>query len=748
MEDKLDSSGMTSTSTTGHKSQQNCWRRRTRLEKLLIVVVVCLFLIVVVLVVIAAIYTGIATSSQPSVCLTNQCIKSAARILESTDHSVDPCSDFFEFACGQWNREHPIPDERTKYDVFTLLNDGLQDRLKSLLETPASSQDIPVIRNTKFLYQSCVNLTAMAEREDDSFRAIVTTLGGWPVISQRWDDSDFDLATLLGRLRAWYGYTPLVTMYVSVDEKNSVAHRIVLNQQAQLPMTHRDYYLKGRDDNLLQVYRRYAMKVVTSFGADESQAERDVEDIIDFEIDLANITIPMDERRKRRESQYNKYRISELSTNLTDTIDWLRFVTMVFSEVGIDIADAEEVIVLYPDYVYELGRLLQKTSPRTLQNYVVWWVLTTTNYELVSQKFQNLRKDFNKAIMGTDQDPVRWRSCVNFVNLNMGVAVGRMYVEEYFSKDARENALNMVAHVRQSFSEILQELTWLEDGTKKVAQEKVDAIREKIGYPDFILNNTALEEVYAGIHCWPDSFFTNIINISRASVQINLLMLRRPYDRDRWDSTPVTPNAFYHPSKNIIMFPAGILQPPFYHKNNPMYLNFGGIATIIGHEITHGFDDQGRLFDKDGNVKLWWSEVDVEKFIERAQCFIDQYSNYTVPEVNMNINGRQTLGENIADNGGLKQAYRAYKRWVEEHGEEALLPGINYTQTQLFFLNFAHSWCGSSRPELQLRWMRSFPHSPRHIRVIGTLSNLPEFAAAYHCPAGSPMNPVDKCRVW
>jgi membrane metallo-endopeptidase-like protein 1 len=537
-------------------------------------------------------------------------------------------------------------------------------------------------------------------------------------------------------------------MYVGVDEKNSLSNLIQIDQPNQFPMESRDYYLKGKDDKILTIYKTFAKNVVKTLGATEQQADEQFNDVINFEIELANITMPLDQRRANREAQYNRVKVKELSTNFTSAIDWVRFIQTVFADVNISIEADHDLNIRAPDYVRKLGELIEKTSKRTLQNYGVWWCLTTTLYELLSQKFQVLRKDFNKALKGTNQEMARWRYCVNFINQNLGVSVGRLYVERYFRSESKDNALDMVYKVHRAFIDILQEVTWLGEQTKKVAQAKADAIREKIGYPDFILNDTALEKEYAGVRGTPDNFFVNVISITRAALLENLRQLHLPIDRDRWSTPPVTVNAYYHPSKNIIMFPAGILQPPFYHKDNPMYLNFGGIATIIGHEITHGFDDQGRLFDIDGNVNLWWSEDDVRNFLQKAECFVEQYGNYTVKEVRQNINGRQTLGENIADNGGIKQSYRAYTQWVNENGQEPLLPGINLNQDQLFFLNFAQSWCGSTRPELLVRWIRSFQHSPRRERVMGTLSNSVEFAAAYRCPPGSPMNPVKKCRIW
>jgi membrane metallo-endopeptidase-like protein 1 len=309
--------------------------------------------------------------------------------------------------------------------------------------------------------------------------------------------------------------------------------------------------------------------------------------------------------------------------------------------------------------------------------------------------------------------------------------------------------MDMIENIRSSFTELLEEVPWMDDATKRVAREKADAIEERIGYPDYIMNDTALNLDYEGVRIDPTKYFENALANQNAAARRNLKNLRQPVDKARWTASPAIVNAFYSPSKNQITFPAGILQPPFYHSNNLKYLQFSGIAIAVAHEITHGFDDEGRLYNKDGNLKQWWPDSVIARFKEKAQCIIDQYNNYTVAEVGLNLNGRQTQGENIADNGGLKQAFRAYQRWIERTKTvEPLLPGLPLSHEQFFFLNFAQIWCGTNRPESYLQLVLSGRHSPGRFRVIGPLSNSIDFAKAYNCPLGSNMNPVKKCSVW
>lgn len=727
------------------------WKRRTSLEKALFLFLFLLFAVAVITLAVAAAVMCLSGAFSPAddsqtsnLCLTPDCIKTAARMLESIDNSIDPCEDFFEYACGTWNRLNAIPDDTPNYSTFRKLDDQLQATLKDLLEKPLKSDDIVAIKYAKNLYQSCLDTSIIEERQDVPLQALLQDLKGWPVLEPNWTSKGFDLADLLGKLKL-YNHIVLINHWVSSDDKQSEVNIVQLDQ-GQLGMPSREYFLKGRSDKTLLTYESFAVNVAKTMGAEEDVAKKDIADMIDFEIELANITIPED-RRRDTEAMYHRFTLNELYENLTDQIDWFKYLTTMYSSVNITIDEKENVVVYSPQYMKDLGQLIQKTVKRTLANYIIWHMIMNRINNL-SQKYLDLRREFNKAMLGTEQERARWRGCVNYVNSNLGMAVGRMFVQEHFEERAKSSAIAMIRSIQESFRELLQEVTWMADETKKVAQEKADAIREKIAYPDYIVNDTALNKDYEGINSDPKRYFENVLNILHVTVTNNLKQLRLPVDRNRWATAPAIVNAFYIATKNVIIFPAGILHPPFYHENYPMSLNFGGIGMVIGHEITHGFDDKGRQFDKNGNLKLWWSPKDVEEFKNKAQCIVDQYSNYTIEEVGLNINGRQTQGENIADNGGLKQAFRAYRKWVEKHGPDPDLPGLNLTHDQLFFLNFAQIWCGTSRPESYVQALRASKHSPGKIRVIGSVSNSIDFAKAFDCSPGSKMNPINKCNVW
>ncbi|XP_023931148.1 neprilysin-4-like [Lingula anatina] len=361
----------------------------------------------------------------------------------------------------------------------------------------------------------------------------------------------------------------------------------------------------------------------------------------------------------------------------------------------------------------KLGDILQETPPRTIANYLVWRVLKNLVIAL-PKEFQQLQEKFKYAVDGTTRMYSRWYRCVTLVNDNMGLAVGRLFVEKYFDEESKTEALDMIHKIRNAFvNNVKESVSWMDEKTKEVATEKAATMLEKIGYPPYVLNNKELNANYEQLTISADNYFENMLACFRHTAIHDLKQLSLTPNRTRWeDINIVMVNAAYSPNKNQILFSAGMLQPPFYSKYYPRSMNFGGIGMVIGHEITHGLDDQGRLYDKNGNLREWWDETTSERFKEKARCFIEQYGNYTVEDVNMKINGKLTQGENIADNGGLKQAFQAYRNWVSKRGqEEERLPGLNMSHNQIFFLSFAHMLCGHQRPKSTVDQIRTDTHT-------------------------------------
>ncbi|XP_026669876.1 neprilysin-4-like isoform X3 [Ceratina calcarata] len=670
---------------------------------------------------------------------------------EYMDRSADPCEDFYQFACGNWAKHNPIPKDKAAYDTFEMIRESLDSVLKELLEDPIPRDSGPNTNDAtvkaKYLFRSCMNYEILEQRMERPLIQLLDELGGWPVLRPDWDPEKFDWLLLVAQLRL-YNNDILISEWVAPDIKNSdqyvIQERIQLQfDQTSLGLPTRDYFLQPSNTIYLKAYKNYLIKIATLLGASLQNATLDADELIEFETKLAKITSSPDERRNVSEL-YQRMSIGELRT-LVPQINWHRYLTIVLARP----TNLSEPVVVYAlQYVQDLVNLLSKTRPRTIANYLLWRFVRHRVNNL-DDRFQEAKQKFYYILFGREQAPSRWKNCVAQVNSNMGMAVGSMFVKKYFDEKSKNDTLSMTREIQKSFRELLNQTTWIDDETKELATEKVNAMLLRIGYPDFILQPELLNERYKDVVIRPDKYFENTLNILQHLTRVEQDRLGSPVNKTLWNTAPAVVNAYYSRSKNRIMFPAGILQPPFYHRYFPRSLNFGGIGVVIGHEITHGFDDKGRLFDKDGNLHRWWKDGAIYGFHERAQCLIDQYSRYTVSEVGMQIDGINTQGENIADNGGIKQAFRAYQRWLRANGDvDEALPGLNATGKQLFFLNFAQVWCGSMRPEATRNKLKTAVHSPGKFRVIGTLSNSEDFAEVFHCPLGAPMNPVDKCSVW
>ncbi|RUS91043.1 hypothetical protein EGW08_001171 [Elysia chlorotica] len=685
-----------------------------------------------------------------NICLTPGCVNAASRLVTTMDSSVEPCNNFYDFACGNWNKKNTIPDDQPSYNTFSKLGDEIQVILKSYIEKDVDlTKDSNSTAKAKHLYRSCMNETQIDSEGLTPIHEMLADLGGWPILegTAAKPRTQADVLDLLIKLNL-IDQNVLIWQTVSADDKDSSVNIIQLDQ-SNLGMPVREYFLDEVAAARRTVYQKYMHDVAVMLGADAETAQRDVEEMMLFEIELAKITIPSSERRDNEE-MYNKMTVGKLQ-ELVPEFDWLVCLQRLFGHVGIEITDQEPLVVYAPSYLAGLGKLYQSTDNRVIVNYLLWRLMMNWVNNLPSQ-YRNIKNEYIKNIFGSQADPPRWAECVSFVNMKMGNALGRLFVEEHFDESSKDTALEMIHNIRDSFYELLDEATWMDEPTRIVAKEKADAISEKIGYDDSILVDNELNKEYEEVEYYPDRYVDNIITFLKHTASSKLKNLRTPVDRTKWSTstTPAVVNAFYSPTKNQIMFPAGILQPPFYSKHFPKYLNYGGIGMVIGHEITHGFDDRGRQYDKDGNLVKWWDDVVIHRFKERAQCIIDQYSNYTVPEIDMPVNGLQTQGENIADNGGIKEAYRAYRKYTQrQHTQEKRLPGLlQFSGDQLFFINFAQVWCGVMRPQASINRIMTGVHSPGRFRVIGTLQNMPEFSEAFQCPAGSYMNRKERCSVW
>uniref|UniRef100_A0A3B3CPN2 Membrane metallo-endopeptidase-like 1 n=1 Tax=Oryzias melastigma TaxID=30732 RepID=A0A3B3CPN2_ORYME len=637
------------------------------------------------------------------------------------DKSVEPCDNFYRYACGGWLERHVIPETSSRHSVFDILRDKLEIVLKGVLEM-TSEADRDAIKKAKVLYSSCMN-----EKET------------------------WSLESTLAILTAHFHKKVILDMYVWTDDRDSQRHIIYIDQPG-LGMPSRDYYFN--DGNYKKAYLQFMVSIAKitrddrNLTQDEDRVWEEMMQVLELETDIANATSPAEERQDVT-VLYNKMTMSELqSTFSLNGFNWTKFIHGVLSSVSIDIQREEEVVVYSAPYLQKLDEVLSRHSVRTMQNYLIWQLIIDRVSSL-SRRFKDARARYRKTLYGTTVEDAWWRECVRYVQSSMENAVGALYVRETFAGESKQMVSNLISKIQQAYVETLEELNWMDDASKEKAREKAMAMKEHIGYPDHILeeDNQKLDQEYLNFS--EENYFENILENLKSEAHKSLKKLREPVDPDLWIIGAAVVNAFYSPNRNQIVFPAGILQPPFFSKHQHQALNFGGIGMVIGHEITHGFDDNGRNFDKDGNMLNWWSNYSAEHFKEQSQCMVQQYGNFNWKLAGgQNVSGISTLGENIADNGGVRQAYKAYLKWMEMEGEEPRLPGLDMDHKQLFFLNFAQVWCGAYRPEYASQSIKTDSHSPLEYRVLGSLQNFEAFSEAFQCQKGSQMNPELKCRVW
>ncbi|NXX62665.1 NEP protein, partial [Scopus umbretta] len=695
-----------------------------------------------------------------SLCLDLSCI-TAARILENMDTTAEPCNDFYQYACGGWLKRNVIPETSSRYSNFDILRDELEVVLKDVLDTPRSN-DITAVQKAKTLYRSCINETTIDSRGGGPLITLLPHVSDWPVATANWDSSygtTWTAETAIAQLNSKYGKKVLINFFVGTDDKNSTAHIIHIDQPG-LGLPSRDYYeCTGAYEEACSAYVDFMISVAKlilqerNITFNESKISEEMKRVMDLEKEIANATTKSEDRNDPL-LLYNKMTLAQLQKNFSLEIDhkvfsWSKFINDIMSTVQINVENTEHVIVYDPEYLIRLKSILNKYTPRDLQNYMIWrFIMDLVNS--LSRNYKDTRNAFRKALYGTTSETAVWRRCANYVNGNMENAVGRLYVEEAFAGESKHVVEEMIADIRDVFIKTLDELTWMDAETKKKAEQKAIAIRERIGYPDEIVtDDNKLNSEYQELNYKEEEYFENIIQNLVFTQKKRLKKLREKVDKEEWISGAAVVNAFYSASRNQIVFPAGILQPPFFSASQPKSLNYGGIGMVIGHEITHGFDDNGRNFNENGDLVDWWTEESARNFKELSQCIVYQYGNFSWDLAGgQHLSGINTLGENIADNGGIRQAYKAYENFVKKHGKEKLLPGLEMNHKQLFFLNFAQVWCGTYRPEYAVNSIKTDVHSPGKFRVIGSLQNSPEFSEAFSCTKTNYMDPPKKCRVW
>jgi len=649
----------------------------------------------------------------------------ASDVLSAMDRDADPCHDFYRYACGHWIETTEMPSDQSRWArSFSVINERNREVVRDLLEAAAKNPGAGGNQQRiGHFYASCMDEAAV---ENAGAKPLEPLFGEIAKV-----EDAVSAMRVAGKLQH-RSVNVLMGLFPIPDFKSPDDMLLIL-AQGGLGMPDRDYYVSEdpKKKELLAAYERHVARNFELLGETSEAAAAKAAAVVAFETELAEVARPRAEMRNINRL-YNKIDRSGL-VELTPELAWKAFFE------GLGHPDIVEINVATPEFFERLETLVHETEIGVLRDYLRWHTVRSFADVLSSDFVDADFAFYGRELSGQQEISPRWKRCVGFTENALGEAVGELYVAERFAGSSKDVAVQMIQDIETAFAGALPQLAWMDETTQKRALEKMEAVGNKIGYPDEWRD-------YSSLEFQPENFFANFMAARQFEADRQLSKVGGPVDPDEWGMTPQMVNAYYNPLLNEIAFPAGILQPPFFHRDYPAAMNYGGIGAVVGHELSHGFDDQGRKFDPDGRLREWWEPEAAERFERQAQCVREQYDSYEI-EPGINVQGELTLGENIADLGGLKQSYRAYKLWEKRHGEpEPAVEGL--TNDQLFFVAYGQVWCALVTPEVARLRVTTDPHSPPEFRVKGPVSHNPVFRRAFGCEPGTPMAPEKMCEVW
>jgi putative endopeptidase len=667
---------------------------------------------------VAALVLSLAAVSAP---LYSQTLASGID-LKAIDKTSNPCVDFYQYACGSWVKSNPVPPDQSRWGRFNELAERNRQVLRSILEKAADQKGTRTAVDQKIgdYYASCTDQEGIEKKGTAPIQPELERIAKM--------DGKEALAAEVVRLHS-QGTPALFGFSSGQDAKNS-SEVIAQLMQGGLSLPDRDYYLKT-DPTSTETRTKFLAHVQNMFqllGHDAQQAASEAKAVLNIETALAKSSLDRVALRNPK-ARYHRLPTSELSS-LAPLFDWRTYMK------GLDVS-VPTLNIAVPDFLKGVNDAIATSGLDDLKAYLSWHVLHEAA-PLLSSKFVNENfQFFEKTLRGAKELQPLWKRCVSLVDRQLGEAVGQKYVQLTFGAEGKQRTLQMVGEIETQMAKDIESLPWMSSATKQQALEKLHGVANKIGYPEHWRD-------YSNVKIVRGDLVGNDRRADAFEVRRRLAKIGQPVDKLEWGMTPPTVNAYYSPPMNNINFPAGILQPPFYFKGGDEAANYGAIGAVVGHELTHGFDDQGRQYDGMGNLRDWWTAEDAKNFQERTDCLVNEYGNF-VAVGDVKLNGKLTLGENAADNGGIRLAYMALMDSLAKHA----LPKIaDYTPQQRFFLAFAQVWCQNQTDESARLQALTDPHSRGEFRANGVVQNMPEFQKAFSCQAGQPMVSANACRVW
>ncbi len=647
--------------------------------------------------------------------------------LSNLDRNANPCTDFYQYANGGWLARNPIPAAFPTWGVDSVLEDQNRESLRQILEAAAQNAQAPKGSSEQKVgdfYTSCM---AEDKIEAEGTSSLASEMSSIEKIK--------NLRGLQDEIESLHssGVNALFQIGSEQDAKNS-AEVILLIWQGGLGLPEGEYYFKD-DEKSKQIRDEYVKHVARMFelmGDDAAKSASEAQTVMGFESKLAEAWMPSVERRDPQKV-YNRRTLAQMKS-FTPNFDWNDYLR------GVGLTQATDLNVGQPKYFERVNQQLKAAPLADWKTYLRWRLIDSAARSL-SKKF--VEEDFNfkgRVLTGTTELLPRWKRCVSATDNAMGEALGEVYVKKAFPPEAKKRALEMVQNLIAALKSDIGTLSWMSQATRQQAVAKLETFIRKIGYPDKWRDYSAME-ISRG------SYLKNVQHANMFEVRRDLRKVGQPVDKTEWGMTPPTVNAYYNPAINEIVFPAGIMQPPFFSASYDDAINYGAMGSVIGHEMTHGFDDEGRQYDASGNLKNWWTDEDLKKFNERAECVIKQFDAFEV-EKGLFQNGKLVVGESIADLGGLVIAYAAFQKSMEGKPHPAPIDGL--TAEQRFFIGYAYSWATNVRPEYARLMVQTNPHPLPKFRVNGPVSNMPAFAQAFQCKAGDAMvrEEKDRCQIW